>query len=488
RGPRGLDVHSPYSRLAFDHKLRVLPLERCHTMAHAWTPKVIYLPSCTLVGASKAVNRTSVCSGSYEALIVSEPHHRLITGAWSGGGPFYCWKRKLLHLGRLDFSYRNNSVNDTYTILGVGPVLNPAVSAGTVPAWTTKQSELAAAYATGYKRARPGNPVASLGQFLVELRDLPAIPFKRLLFKKGDKAQVVKSLFKGQGIPRGVPIQEVPRLLLRQLMDFRSLGSEYLNVVFGWKPFVSDVRKMYNLWYDIDKRMAQIIRENGKNIRRKAKISEDRTVSQDPPTLGVGAYLNVAGAPPNSFGSYNYGTGVCVGGCGRSLYTVTRTSHEKVWFSGSFHYYIPDVSSSLWDKRARLALFGALPTPELLWEVLPWSWLIDWFSNIGDVISNASQNAVDNLTCRYSFVMKQVVTETEYKCISSHKAFSVNNPPFSVAEWPAMSNTWTTTETITQKMRAGGGNPFGLNVQLSSLSSYQLGILAALGLSRGLVK
>jgi hypothetical protein len=44
------------------------------------------------------------------------------------------------------------------------------------------------------------------------------------------------------------------------------------------------------------------------------------------------------------------------------------------------------------------------------------------------------------------------------------------------------------TETISRKVRLGGGNPFGLNVKLPDLSSSQLAILAALGISRSKVK
>jgi len=316
-------------------------------------------------------------------------------------------------------------------------------------------------YSEAYRKARPGNPKADVGQFLIELRDLPVVPLKGVWRQFG-------SLVKRN---RGRSLADLPVGLLKQLSDFRSLGSEYLNVVFGWKPFLNDLRKTYNLWQVIDKQMAQIIRENGKNIRRRCQVKDQKDVSQVRKTYPW-PYADVFGAPPNWFGEEAYSVRT----------TVTRVS-ERVWFSGSFRYYIPDVGSSQWDARARLALFGAFPTPELLWSVLPWSWLIDWFANVSDVLSNISPNAVDNLVCNRSFIMRHTVQEIVEQCDTAHDAF--DNVFFGFgAKWNAFSGSFVSTDKVETKVRAIGGNPYGLNSQWSDLSSNQVAVLAALGLSR----
>jgi hypothetical protein len=222
---------------------------------------------------------------------------------------------------------------------------------------------------------------------------------------------------------------------------------------------------MYHLWQTIDKRLAQLVRENGKYIRRRATVQDDSTVTEKETVYGF-PWANVFGAPVYS-------------GSGRTVHTVQTRTTTKVWFSGSFRYYVPDIGSSLWTARATAALFGALPTPELLWEVLPWSWLIDWFSNVGDVVSNASNNAVDNLTMRYSFIMKHVTTSVTATSVVWADASST-----SANRWPAAARTLQSVYQTDSKVRVGGGNPFGLDVKLESLSWHQLGILAALGLSR----
>jgi len=438
-------------------------------------PEVRSSHECTLVGSPLDVPpRTSVCSGTHEALLVSEEHFRLPSGAWSGGGPFYCWKRRIAHTGKLDVPVvRNNLDLGTFTILG-----NASVPAGVAwppepPAWPIERDILDGYYASGYNRAKPGNAVASLGQFIVELRDLPSLPFRKHFVKKSRSIATTR-----------YPLSEVPRVLHERLKEYRDLGSEYLNYAFGWKPFVSDLRKMYNLWQDVDKRLARIIRENGEGVHRKATVKDEKSVTSAQTEFPF-AYANLRGAPPNYFGSWNWSTGVSSGSKGRSKQTVTSRSMEKVWFSGTFRYYIPDLSTSQWDRRARRALFGANPSPELLWEVLPWSWLIDYFSNVGDVMSNAS-SGVDNLTVKRSFIMRHTLTEVTYTVWSAHDAR--NTTGTFATSWPSVDNTWTSTDVVETKARDGGGNPFGLHVELSSLSAFQLSILAALGISRGLVQ
>jgi len=333
--------------------------------------------------------------------------------------------------------------------------------------------------ATGYKRTRPGNPVASLGQFIIELRDLPSIPFRKA-FSRGFKyprATGRSRRLNAAKYPSGVhvyPLQEIPGRLLSQLTNFRNLGSEYLNIVFGWKPFVNDIRKMYNLWYDIDKRIAQLVRENGKSINRRATLEQDvSTVDGDPDSYPL-PYVWVTGGPAGVFPFIP----------GRSTWSGQRRTTTKVWYAANYRYYVPDIGSSQWDRRARTALFGASPTPELLWEVLPWSWLIDWFSNVGDVISNMSTNAVDNLVQNYAYTMKHVKTEVSLSSLSYHEA----SEPGSAAHWPKNEVHATSVYTVETKLRDGTGNPFGLNVKLPSLSTYQLSILAALGISRSKVR
>lgn len=239
-----------------------------------------------------------------------------------------------------------------------------------------------------------------------------------------------------------------------------------MNVVFGWKPFVNDLRKMYNLWQTVDRRLAQIVRENGRSIRRKATVLEDTSVSTVE-TAYPYPYAGVWSGIPNWIP-------------GSTVRTVTRKTYTRVWFSGSFRYFILDIGTSQWDTRARAALWGVTPTPELLWSVLPWSWLVDWFANVGDVVSNASSNAVDNLTLEYAYLMKHTVETLQVDISTQHAGVDLPRS----WKWPQVDHTYMSSYSTETKLRAVGDYPMLWGSNPSGLSAYQVGVLAALGASR----
>lgn len=396
-------------------------------------------------------DKTTIWNRRFEALLASEEHYRLPGGRWSGGGPFYVVRATQRHT-TVPLSWMSvGSRYDGHATGVVGLPTFPSYSAlvkGTFPSFAQQTGRNAGRYATGWARTRPGNPVASVGQFIIELRDLPRLP--------------LNSLFKGRHFGA------IGREARSRMRWFRSLGSEYLNVEFGWKPFVRDLQQAYRLMKTIDKQIAQLRRDNGKGIRRSGTVEEDRNTTQKQSTYSS-AFVNTYGAPPNWT-------------AGNSVWTVTTTTELRSWFSACYMYWIMDTLDWKWEARARAALFGALPTPELLWEVLPWSWLVDWFVNVGDVMSNASVNAVDNLVALYSYIMTTERTTVTATCETSWQPkYNSTSPPTRI---PGGGVTLSSEYVKETKVRLGG-SPFGLGISYSGLSARQLGILAALGLSRG---
>jgi hypothetical protein len=327
------------------------------------------------------------------------------------------------------------------------------------PDWPSVYVDLQSYYPTGRARTLPGAPVANIGQFLVELRDLPQTPGRGFLYNKGD-------IFRGFA-----KLSDIPKRALHHLKNFRNHGSEYLNVVFGWKPFVSDLRKMYNLQKRADAALTRLIRQNGKGIRRKATLEHDKQSQSFTKEYNY-PYSGLLSQKP-----YRYS--------GKSFVRVQRTVETKVWYAARYQYFIPEenLQSSQWTKRAKLALMGAYPSPELLWEVMPWSWLVDWFTNFGDVATNLSYHPAENLISNYSFVMKHVKEETVATCHVSHPAQSSQ-----YITVKSVDHTFRSVYKSETKARAGGVNPFGLDVRWADLSPYQMSIVAALGLSRSSFK
>jgi hypothetical protein len=119
-------------------------------------------------------------------------------------------------------------------------------------------------------------------------------------------------------------------------------------------------------------------------------------------------------------------------------------------------------------------LLGLSLTPDVLWELTPWSWALDWFSNMGNVIQNVTNFATQGSILRYGYVMETTTITDTYTLRGLTKRVSGSVP---VSIEPTISFT---TE-VKQRRKA---NPFGFGLTWEGLSPFQLSIAAALGLSR----
>jgi hypothetical protein len=114
---------------------------------------------------------------------------------------------------------------------------------------------------------------------------------------------------------------------------------------------------------------------------------------------------------------------------------------------------------------------GLNPTPDVLWQVTPWTWAVDWFSNAGDVISNWSAFHIDGLVMRWGYQMEHSIIRDTYSLVGARDVSGDAQP---------VSDVTFITET---KVRVKA-TPYGFGIDLGGLSPFRLSILAALGLSR----
>jgi hypothetical protein len=312
--------------------------------------------------------------------------------------------------------------------------INPSGDLGVNPfptESTSSQSELNKMGATAIARCKPTNSAAQLSTFLGELhRDgLPSLPGIRTWKERNRTA--------------------------------RNAGDEYLNIAFGWMPLISDVRKFANAVLHAEKVMSQYEKDAGKPIRRGYHFP----LQEDTSSVVVG----VDRAP------FGYLHSEIMNGVTKVPLILEMKTSRDVWFSGSFTYYLPsgyDSRNKL--KKASLAahhLLGMDLTPEVLWNLAPWSWAADWFANIGDVLSNISGVITDGLVMHYGYIMEHTVSRATY----SLPDFRFNyNPDVSV---PPLSF-------VTESKVRREANPYGFGISWDGLSPFQLAILAALGISR----
>lgn len=401
---------------------------------------------------------SNVTLPNIDRLLASQGHFRLRNGAWSGGGPLLVHKYKAELGNLLEWSESHFGQNMTWR-LGRPAQINltgapPPLVTATPPSWESKQSDLQPHYARGRARTIPGRPVGNVGQFLGELlrEGVPAVPLTSSFYRKGD-------IFKYR-------LKDIAKHARESALRFKELGSEYLNVVFGWKPFLSDLRALYDMQRRLDKAFARLLKENGKGIHRKAKLDQDvRTYSSSNESQYCFGLNQVQ---PTTI-------------LGKRVTTRTRVTTINRWFSARYKYFIPQdhLDSWLWTKSAKAALLGLHPTPELIWELTPWSWLIDWFTNIDDIAVNLSYTPAENLYTDYSFVMEHIVETDVTSCSVQFPARNHNSRRYRSCDTSFSMNTRAET-----KSRSGGHFLFGLGITGGIASAYQLSILAALGISR----
>lgn len=307
----------------------------------------------------------------------------------------------------------------------------------------------------GFKKTIPTKPMSSAAEFVGEMRQLPSANLGMLI--PGMK-------------PGGIPkFKAVPQLgpnfapdlqrMAHKAAQFRKLakngGGAYLNVQFGWLPFIRGISDMMETHGKAAKIAQQFGRDNGKIVRRRTSLGSTQDVTR---TRGNAGLPVPAGATP-IWAQQGW------------LYTET-TLTTRSWFSASYTYFVPGLSEY---PQAHLAageairnkLYGTRITPELLWNLSPWTWLADYGGNIGPILSNLSRFSSDNLVCHHAYAMRETVAERVW--YRDAKAYNGNAACFLKCR------------TVT-KQRARG-NPYGFSADWSP-SGKQSAILAALAASR----
>lgn len=358
------------------------------------------------------------------------------------GGPFRTTKSYVASPTNMPYSELSYTSPNTPNILHVyqGPLLAtiPGDTTGPVPFPPTLESsdsDLDKIGAVAISRCKPTNSVADLSTFLGEL------------MKEGLPSLVGSQTWKARTATE----------------RRKAVGGEYLNYQFGIAPVVSEVSNIAKAIRTSDKVLSQYERDAGRNVRRRYKFPKVKTrtetiyaVDQFGPFMGSG--FTVA---RNAI----YGKVVKV-----------REVERSQWFSGCFTYHLPAgyESRSGIGKLATQAdkLFGVSPTPETLWNLAPWSWAIDWFSNTGDVISNLQDFKLLGLVMRYGYVMEHTIVRDTYTFVRNDASSIVKANVSSIC-----------LVTETKKRRAA--NPFGFGVTWNGISTFQASIAAALGISRG---
>jgi hypothetical protein len=265
---------------------------------------------------------------------------------------------------------------------------------------------------------------------------------------------------------------------LKEYSEAATRGAdEYLNYTFGILPLIDGIKDTANAVSKSEKILRQYERDAGKVVRRRYEFP---IVKETVPTQTRPITFPQLGSKVNGdYGIMNTDTVLAFAhpdhsnNFARPIY-VDSSSEIKRWFSGAFSYYLP-TSYYARDKWSRAAidadkLLGIELTPEVLWNLTPWSWAADWFGNFGDVLANVSDYATDGLVLRYGYIMEERTMTTTYTM-----------PDVRFRGYPPLNLTQTHVRVLKRRLPA---TPFGFGLTFDGFSTKQKAILAALGISK----
>lgn len=265
----------------------------------------------------------------------------------------------------------------------------------------------------------------------------------------------------GELAREGIPHAVGARTWEARTRAAKAAGSDYLNIMFGWAPLIRDIASFSNSINNWNNMLSQFEKDAGKTVRRSFHFPLQEESSES---------VAVFNTMPNGV----FHSDISAGCTTANVLRTVKTS-RKVWFKGAFTYHLPVGYDSRHKMVSNAAKFnhmlGLNLTPNVVWNLTPWSWAADWFANIGDVLSNISDVQQYGLVMRYGYIMEHTVSSVTYSMPGFRLKYS---PGFRV---PSMSY-------VTETKVRREANPFGFGVTWSGLSPYQLSILAALGISR----
>lgn len=298
---------------------------------------------------------------------------------------------------------------------------------------------------TVYNRMRPRMSALDLGVFLGESREIPrmlkqtAFGFHKIWKRLGGHSEVLTP---------------------------KAVANEWLNTQFGWKPFLSDLHKIINLQETVTKKIHNLRCRNGEWVKRKGTYSNTTGITNHVRWVNDNA-PKVYPALPSAHLRFPYpGQG--------SKWGMTDTYTEetqKIWYEGHFRYWIPALEKDndpYFHKVNVIRSLGLNISPSLVWNLTPWSWMADWFTNAGDVVDNITSRGTDNVASKHCYLM-----EHRYKRAVNSSVIHLWNEDV-CCEW---------SQQVETKSRHAASS-FGFDLAPGDFTPRQLSILAALGMSR----
>lgn len=211
----------------------------------------------------------------------------------------------------------------------------------------------------------PSRPVITLPEMAQNLIELPKLLRQTFAFLSNPKSRLASS---------------------------KNVANDYLALKFGWLPFIKDLQDLLDLQSHVIKRNKELSQlYSGKGLRRRLRFGDDTVVVDSPSTIAFETPAKIK-------------------------FSGSVTTKRESWGTARWHptsppLYHPDDEQ--YNQYVRRIILGATPEgfAKGAWAVIPWTWLLGWFTNVGKY-TLAHSNTVPATFSHLHFMSKATVTRS----------------------------------------------------------------------------
>lgn len=152
----------------------------------------------------------------------------------------------------------------------------------------------------------------------------------------------------------------------KALPSARRAAEAYLNWKFGWEPLLRDIQKLALAPERFTRRVNRLMERQGKDatFRDGFKFAQPWA---NPPGFTYDTFTNETLVNIGNYAPFRDCELRCVVNVGVQLPSISPPQLRRY------------LMSELYGESTRLS-------PELVYELVPWSWLVDWFGGLGDYV------------------------------------------------------------------------------------------------------
>lgn len=233
-------------------------------------------------------------------------------------------------------------------------------------------------------KTNPGKPSLSLPVAVAELRDLP---------------RSIRGI--GDNVITSINVLSSNRSAGRNARDVaRQVAQNNLNIQFGLAPLIGDLVKAIDIAALVEKRIREVnnLIESGGQTRRFDGPKEELILREEDKVFYTNAGLGLAYA------------------------SLLRTQRE-IWATVRWEPSNELLGATPQEQidLARKSVLGVLRSQQAsnAWNLIPWSWLSDWFNSTGDFLAS-NNNELASRTTTVCVMVRTITTLTPTEVIRSN--------------------------------------------------------------------